>query len=126
MTTSQHQSGNGSVSQNSVSRAISRVNGKQTSVYPHHRNWTQFSHGSAYKTVFSSHTNISFFWQDATEPRPRTQTLVYLPSRNSTRGRFPRVVRATFARPRISWLHPGSSQDFEAASSSAHLAVVLR
>ena len=80
MTTSQHQSGNGSVSQNSVSRAISRVNGTQTSVYPHHRNWTQFSHGSAYK----SHKH-QFFWQDATEPRPRTQTLAYLPSRNSQR-----------------------------------------
>ena len=132
MTTSQHQSGNGSVSQNSVSGAISRVSGTQTSVYPHRRNSTQFSHGSAYKSVFlRGHTNISFFYagilqQDATEPRPRTQTLAYLPSRNSTQSRFPRVVRATFARPRISWLHPGSSQDFEAASSSAHLAVVLR
>ena len=93
MTTSQHQSGNGSVSQNSVSRPISRVSWTQTSVYPHRRNSTQFSHGSAYKSVFlRGHTNISFFYagilqQDATEPRPRTQTLAYLPSRNSTQGK---------------------------------------
>ena len=61
MTTSQHQSGNGSVSQNSVSGAISRVSRTKTSVYPHRRNWTQFSHGSEYKSVFLAGTQTSVF-----------------------------------------------------------------
>ena len=61
MTTSQHQSGNGSVSQNSVSGAISRVRGTQTSVYPHRRNSAQFSHGSEYKSVFLAGTQTSVF-----------------------------------------------------------------